>query len=70
MTDAVGLKEKIRRSSGRFFANVMMKAMLAHIVSKYDITLEEKGIIPSPMWAGTAFLPSRTGKVLCRRRRL
>ncbi|KAH8092525.1 cytochrome P450 [Cristinia sonorae] len=60
---------------GRFFAANELKAMMAHVVVTYDVSLEGEsessgqGKVPDPMWVVTALVPNPTAKVLFRRRR-
>ncbi|CAA7264106.1 unnamed protein product [Cyclocybe aegerita] len=40
---------------GRFFATCELKIMLAHVVVKYDIRLQNEGVRPANRWYATAF---------------
>jgi hypothetical protein len=55
-------------SPGRFFATVELKAMLAHIVTSYDVKMEEEGVRPPNQWFAGVCIPSKTAQVLFRRR--
>ncbi|KAI0962094.1 hypothetical protein AcV7_001014 [Taiwanofungus camphoratus] len=53
---------------GRFFAANELKAVLAHIVIKYDVKFEGEGGRPDNMWLGTSVLPQPSAKVMFRKR--
>jgi len=53
---------------GRFFAANELKMMLVHLVTTYDIKLENEGVIPPTMGFGPAIVPNRTAKVLFKKR--
>lgn len=53
---------------GRIFAEVEMKAILAHVVVTYDVKMKEDGALPSSRWIFTALIPDQKAKVLFRRR--
>ncbi|TCD68632.1 hypothetical protein EIP91_010287 [Steccherinum ochraceum] len=53
---------------GRFFAANELKAMMAHVVVNYDVSLEVEGQIPEPTWVATALVPNPTANVLFRKR--
>ncbi|KAI5118161.1 hypothetical protein M0805_005783 [Coniferiporia weirii] len=53
---------------GRFFAVNELKAMMAYIVSTYDVKLEKEGAKPPNMWMGARLSPNPTAKVLFRKR--
>ncbi|KAK7468967.1 hypothetical protein VKT23_003466 [Stygiomarasmius scandens] len=55
---------------GRFFAANELKAMLAHIVTTYDVKLEAKanGVRPPNEYIGTSVIPNTSAHVLFRRR--
>ncbi|KAL1744209.1 cytochrome P450 [Schizophyllum fasciatum] len=54
---------------GRFFAANELKAMLAHMVLHYDVQLEGGSRVkPESEWNTTASTPSRTAKVMFRKR--
>ncbi|EED78988.1 predicted protein [Postia placenta Mad-698-R] len=55
-------------SPGRIFAEVEMKAILAHVVVTYDVKMKEDGALPSSRWIFTALIPDQKAKVLFRRR--
>jgi len=55
---------------GRFFATIVMKAMVAHVVTHYDITLEKQGQIPPARWMFSVLMPNTSGNVLFRKRQL
>jgi len=54
---------------GRFFAATELKAMLAHIITTYDIKME-KGSVPATFWIGILLMPSPTARVLFRKRQV
>jgi len=54
--------------AGRAFAATEMKTMLAHIVSSYDVKMEQEGVFPASTKIGTASLPSTTARVMFRKR--
>ena len=62
------LEIRLLDSPGRFFAGSVMKSMLAHIVTTYDIKLEDAAIRPPSLRFGTAITPDPRAKVLFRRR--
>ncbi|CAL1702998.1 unnamed protein product [Somion occarium] len=53
---------------GRFFAANELKAMLAHVVTTYDVKLENEGVVPEPLWVASALVPNPTAKVMFRKR--
>jgi cytochrome P450 len=55
-------------SPGRYFAAVELKAMLAHILVTYDIKMPKEGERPRDIWLASVCIPSRTAKVLFRKR--
>lgn len=55
-------------SPGRFFAAVEMKTMLAHIVTTYDIKLEENTTRPRSLHIGSAIATNSTARVMFRKR--
>ena len=57
-------------SPGRFFVASQLKMMMANLVLKYDIKLENDGLRPENQWLAAAIQPSPTAKVLFRKRRL
>lgn len=54
-------------SPGRFFAITELKTMLAHIVTNYDIKLEQD-TYPKKMIVEANSIPNMTAKILFRRR--
>ncbi|KIJ41503.1 hypothetical protein M422DRAFT_780281 [Sphaerobolus stellatus SS14] len=54
---------------GRFFAANELKLMMAHIISTYDIKLEQDGVKPPNQWFGLSCMPNPRGSILFRRRR-
>ncbi|KZO94404.1 cytochrome P450 [Calocera viscosa TUFC12733] len=55
--------------AGRYFAALELKAMLAHVVTEYDIKLPGDGKRPEDVWFASNCFPNRTAMVLFRRRR-
>ena len=56
-------------SPGRFFAAMVMKTMLAHIVVTYDVKLPgDSRSIPKPMWVSASLVPNHKADVLFRKR--
>lgn len=57
-------------SPGRFFASNELKAMLAHIVSTYDVRLppETGGVHPKPMWFNETLVPNMDASIEFRKR--
>lgn len=55
---------------GRFFAVNIMKTMLAHVVTTYDVKLEKEGERPPDRWIGPASAPNGSAKVLFRKRQV
>ncbi|KAF5345743.1 hypothetical protein D9758_011873 [Tetrapyrgos nigripes] len=54
---------------GRFFAVNELKILVAHTLMTYDLKLEDNTkMLPEPQWLGYRVSPSRTAKVLFRRR--
>ena len=47
---------------GRYFAACELKLMFAHIVTTYDVKLENEGVRPPDMWVTTTCVP----KAYCR----
>ncbi|EIW86892.1 cytochrome P450 [Coniophora puteana RWD-64-598 SS2] len=56
-----------RACPGRFFASLIMKTMMAHLVLHYDVKVED-GIRPPDQWMMMNCSPNRTAKVLFRKR--
>lgn len=55
--------------SGRFFASLVMKLLLAHVISQYDVKLENDGDMrPEDIVVGFNRLPNPHAKVLLRKR--
>jgi cytochrome P450 len=54
--------------TGRHFAACLLKLMLAHIVTTYDVKLEIEGVRPPNMWIMTSCLPNPNANVLFRKR--
>ena len=55
-------------SPGRVFATVELKSMLAHIVTTYDVKLEDDKPEPQMQFIGTLILPDTSAKVMFRKR--
>lgn len=55
-------------SPGRFFAAAELKTMLAHIVTTYDVKLEENTTRPRCLYIGSVIAPNSTAKVMFRKR--
>ena len=55
-------------SPGRFFAGATLKTMLAHIVTTYDIKLEENTTRPQSLHVGSSIGANPTAKVMFRKR--
>ncbi|KAF8899435.1 cytochrome P450 [Infundibulicybe gibba] len=53
---------------GRFLAALELKCMLAHLILHYDVRTEVEGVRPPDTWFGPACMPSRSAKVLFRKR--
>ncbi|KAF8876321.1 cytochrome P450 [Infundibulicybe gibba] len=53
---------------GRFLAALELKCMMAHLILHYDVRTEIEGVRPPDDWFGPICLPSRSGKVLFRKR--
>ncbi|EDR00469.1 uncharacterized protein LACBIDRAFT_255302, partial [Laccaria bicolor S238N-H82] len=53
---------------GRFFGTSLLKCMMAHLITHYDIKMENEGVRPLDDWFGPVELPARQGKVLFRKR--
>jgi len=53
---------------GRYFAACELKLMFAHIVTTYDVKLENEGIRPPDMWVMTTCVPNPNTNVLFRKR--
>ncbi|KIJ41726.1 hypothetical protein M422DRAFT_172000 [Sphaerobolus stellatus SS14] len=54
---------------GRFFASLMLKTLMAHIILTYDIKFEDDGVKSSPHWYGTFRLPNTKAVLQFRRRK-
>jgi len=54
--------------AGRYFASQELKAMMAHIVTHYDVKMPNEGVRPADTWFGTACIPSRDAVVLFRKK--
>ncbi|KAG7088698.1 hypothetical protein E1B28_012668 [Marasmius oreades] len=53
---------------GRFFAALEIKLIFAYLILNYDVRTEVEGVRPDDLWFGPVCTPSRSGKVLFRRR--
>ncbi|KAJ7451356.1 cytochrome P450 [Mycena latifolia] len=53
---------------GRFFAATELKAMLAHILIKYDVKAKAEGIRPPDMGFGIMRMPNLRGTIMIRKR--
>ena len=56
-------------SPGRFFASVLLKAIIARLVMTYDIKLETGNVRPPNLSLGEWTMPNRTANILLRKRR-
>lgn len=56
-------------SPGRFFAAVMLKSMLAHIVLTYDVKLDENGTPPRSQHIGTSIQLNPSATIMFRKRK-
>ncbi|KAF7367748.1 hypothetical protein MSAN_00838700 [Mycena sanguinolenta] len=54
--------------SGRFFAAMELKAMMAHLVLNYDVKPEVEGIRPADIVFGQNFFPNPAGRVRFKKR--
>ncbi|KZT73525.1 cytochrome P450 [Daedalea quercina L-15889] len=57
---------------GRFFAATILKTMLAHVVTMYDVKFQDgpdARAIPPPSWISASMIPNRKVEVLFRKRR-
>ena len=59
---------RIRDSAGRFFAEIQLEMMMAHIVTTYDVRTETPGVLPKSVEFGSIALPNMSAKVLFRER--
>ncbi|PIL30248.1 hypothetical protein GSI_07426 [Ganoderma sinense ZZ0214-1] len=57
-----------RACSGRFFASNMLKAVLAHILLRYDLKFAGDGARPPNAYVSLAVVPARNGRVLFKKR--
>ena len=56
-------------SPGRFLAAVELKLLLAHLVTTYDVRLEDDGVdIPAPTRIGFGIIPDMKAKVFFKKR--
>jgi hypothetical protein len=53
---------------GRYFAASELKLMFAHVVTNYDVKLENEGVRPRDLWIVGACVPNPNAKVLFRKR--
>lgn len=65
-TDFVAFGHGRHACPGRFFAANELKAMLAHVVSEYDVRLEE-ATYPRNFFVGAALVPGKA-RVMFRKR--
>ncbi|KAG6919289.1 hypothetical protein DXG01_007421 [Tephrocybe rancida] len=54
---------------GRFFAVNELKALLAHTLLNFDVSIEENGTRPGNFWFGLSLIPDPKASVLFRKRR-
>ncbi|KDR74053.1 hypothetical protein GALMADRAFT_250782 [Galerina marginata CBS 339.88] len=54
---------------GRFFTVVILKVMMMHIITNYDVKLEKEGQRPPDSWFSTDNLPNSSAKVLLTKRK-
>ncbi|EMD32089.1 hypothetical protein CERSUDRAFT_58933 [Gelatoporia subvermispora B] len=55
---------------GRFFADVVLKAILSYVVLHYDVKFEDELMRPKNKWVGPAVTPDQHVTILFRKRRL
>ncbi|EJD49202.1 cytochrome P450 [Auricularia subglabra TFB-10046 SS5] len=53
---------------GRFWAANEMKAMMAYMVSHYDMKMEHEGVVPQETWLGATIIPDRNARLVIRKR--
>ncbi|KAG6906645.1 hypothetical protein DXG01_012798 [Tephrocybe rancida] len=53
---------------GRFFAVIILKTMMAHVLMNYDIKLEKDGVRPKDSWFVTDNIPNSTANLFFRKR--
>ncbi|KAI0795967.1 cytochrome P450 [Abortiporus biennis] len=53
---------------GRFFAAVVLKCMISHMILHYDLRMEHEGVVPEPVWYGDRMMPNPKANVMFRRR--
>lgn len=53
---------------GRFWAEYEMKAMLAYMLTHYEVKMEQDGVVPREQWMGAVLIPDRNARVLIRKR--
>lgn len=55
-------------SPGRFFGSLELKCMIAHLLLRFDMKMEDEGIRPKNEWFGPICMPAVHANVLFRRR--
>ncbi|KZV83351.1 cytochrome P450 [Exidia glandulosa HHB12029] len=53
---------------GRFWAANEMKAMMAYMLTHYDMKMEHEGEVPKEQWFGSAVVPDRSARMMLRKR--
>ncbi|EJD49225.1 cytochrome P450 [Auricularia subglabra TFB-10046 SS5] len=53
---------------GRFWAANEMKAMMAYMVTHYDMKMEREGVVPDETWIAAAVIPDRNARMVIRKR--
>lgn len=66
--DFIAFGHGVHACPGRFFAADVMKVMLVHVVTNYDVKLE--GEHPKNRWFIRSCIPSTTGEVMFRKRQV
>jgi hypothetical protein len=57
-------------SPGRFYAAIVMKLVLAHIIMNYDLGTVEPGVRPPNEYYTYSVVPNRKARVKFRRRQI
>ena len=68
LASPVNPKADIERSPGRFWAANEMKAMMAYMLTHYDMKMEHDGEVPKETWFGFAVIPDRNARMVIRKR--
>ena len=66
--DFLGFGSGLHKCVGRVLASYILKAIMAHLILRYDMRMEEEGVRPNDVWIGGRASPNPNAEVMFRRR--